>query len=174
MAGRHILAALAPLLLAACAHAPPAEPAKPVPPPRDGKVSYEVMPAGAAGEYHMEDGQSSFGAQPVTNAPPTYPPGLIAANLPQTVVHAKVIVDNAGKVTDVRDLDTGGDANHAAFFSATHDAAMRWVYTPMTLVQEHEDAKGNFSETRTTAPFSLDYAFHFELKDGKPVVTTTQ
>ncbi|KJV36835.1 hypothetical protein VI08_02935 [Luteibacter yeojuensis] len=132
------------------------------------------MPAGAAGEYHMENGQSSFGAQPVTNDPPAYPAALIAANLPQAVVHAKVIVDGAGKVTDVRDLDAPADANHAAFFRATHDAAMHWAYTPMTLVQEHEDAKGNFSETRTTAPFSLDYAFRFELKDGKPVVTTTQ
>ncbi|UPG95271.1 energy transducer TonB [Luteibacter aegosomatissinici] len=172
---RSVLACLASVLLAACAHTPSAKPARPAPPPRDGKVSYEVIPAGGAGEYHMEEGQSSFGAQAITNDPPAYPSSLIATNLPPIVVRAKVIVDGNGKVSDVRDLDTAAvDASHKAFFAATHDAAMRWTYTPMTIVQEHEDARGNFSETRSTAPFSLDYAFRFELKDGKPVVSATQ
>lgn len=172
---RCALACLFPVLIAACAHAPPMEPARPAPPPRDGKVSYEVIPAGSGGEYQMQDGQSSFGAQPITNDPPAYPPALVAENLPTVVVRAKVIVDGEGKVSDVRDLDAVAvDATHKAFFAATRDAALHWAYSPMTIVQEHEDAHGNFSESRNTAPFSLDYAFRFELKDGKPVVTATQ
>lgn len=171
---RRLLAGLLPFLLSACAHQPPTAAPKPADPPRDGKVSYEIMPAGKAGEYQMQDGQTSFGAQPVTNDPPAYPVALIAANLAATVVHAKVIVDGDGKVSDVRDLDPGGDASHAAFFAATREAAMRWTYTPMTIVQEHEGKNGMISETKTTAPFSLDYAFRFELKDGRPVVTTSR
>jgi len=74
------------------------------------------------------------------------------------------------KVTDVRDLETMGGDHHAAFFAAVRAAVLRWRHKPMTVVQDHEDAKGNFSTTRSTAPFGLDYAFRFEPKDGVPSV----
>lgn len=170
---RRTLVVVAPLLLAACVHTPPTPPAQPAPPPRDGKVSYELIPTGGAGEYHLEKNQSTYGAQLVKNDPPAYPPALIAQNLPPAVVHAKVIVDTEGKVSEVRDLDTAGDPSHAAFLSATRDAAMHWSYTPMTMVDEEEDAKGKITEKKHNAPFSLDYAFRFELKDGVPTVTAT-
>ncbi|MGA7438832.1 MAG: hypothetical protein WBW32_11980 [Luteibacter sp.] len=168
-----VLSLLISLSLAACAHAPPNEPVKPAEPSRDGKVSYSAIPSDKAGEYQMKSGQSAFGAQPLTNDPPAYPAALIASNLPASVVRAKVIVDGEGKVSEVRDLDSATDAAHKAFFAATREAAMRWTYTPMTMVQEREGNHGNITQTRTNAPFSRDYVFRFELKDGKPVVTAS-
>jgi hypothetical protein len=170
---RLMAAALLPVL-AACAHAPVPKPAVDTPPPRDGRVSYGIIPTGAAGQYHMEEGQTSFGAQTVVNDPPVYPASLVPRNLPVQTVRAKVIVDAEGKVSEVRDLDAASDATHAAFFKAAHDAAMQWSYTPMTVVEEYEDAKGQFSETRKNEPFSFDYAFQFELKDGVPTVSATR
>lgn len=169
---RLLAAALLPVL-AACAHAPAPRPA-PVTPPRDAKVSYDIIPTGAAGQYHMEKGQSAVGAETIVNDPPAYPASLVAENLPPQVVRAKVIVDAEGKVSEVRDLDGSGDATHAAFFKASRDAAMHWSYTPMTIMEDHEDAKGNFNQTRKNEPFSFDYAFRFELKDGVPTVSATR
>ncbi len=159
--------------LAGCAHDQPATHAGPSGTTKDGKVSYDAMPESDANRYQMTKSQHTFGAQPIDNPPPVYPPELVSANLAATI-HAKVIVDGEGKVTDVRDLDTMGGEHHAAFFAAVRDAVLRWRYTPMTVVQDHEDAKGNFNTTRTTAPFSLDYAFRFELKDGVPSVSATR
>ena len=51
---------------------------------------------------------------------------------------------------------------------------MRWTYTPMTVVEDHEDSRGAFHQTKTTQPFSLDYSFRFELKDGVPTVSATR
>jgi hypothetical protein len=161
------------LLLAGCAHEATVAPAKPAGTPKDGKVSYDMMPASDADRYHLTKAEHTFGAQPIDNPPPVYPPELVSANLAATI-HAKVIVDGDGKVTDVRDLDTMGGEHHGAFFAAVRDAVMRWRYTPMTVVQEHEDARGNFSQTRSTQPFSLDYSFRFELKDGVPTVSATR
>jgi len=161
------------LALAGCAHDRPAAPPASSGATKDAKVSYEAMPETDTDRYQMTKSQHTFGAQPIDNPPPTYPPELVSANL-GTTIHAKVIVDGDGKVTDVRDLDTMGGEHHAAFFAAVRDAVLRWRYTPMTVVQDHEDAKGNFNTTRSTAPFSLDYAFRFELKDGVPSVSATR
>lgn len=164
---------MAMLALAGCAHDQPAVHTAAPAPTKDAKVSYDAMPESAANRYQMTKSQHTFGAQPIDNPPPVYPPELVSANLAATI-HAKVIVDGEGKVTDVRDLDTMGGEHHAAFFAAVRDAVLHWRYTPMTVVQDHEDAKGNFNTTRSTAPFSLDYAFRFELKDGVPSVSATR
>ncbi|KAF1007912.1 MAG: hypothetical protein GAK28_01388 [Luteibacter sp.] len=157
------------LLLTACAHTPPVPKTEAS---KDGQVSYEALPAGAEGRYKIEANQSSFGAQIMSRNPPIYPPGLVAENLPPATIRAKVIVDGDGKVSEVRDLDPQGDAHHEAFLAACREAALRWTYTPMTIVQDHEGPNGQITQTRHTVPFSLDYAFHFELKDGVPTVSS--
>ena len=161
------------LALAGCATDGTSAPVKSAATPKDGKVSYDMVPAKDSDRLKPAKGQHTFGAQPVENPPPVYPPELVSANLAATI-RAKVIVDGDGKVTDVRDLDTMGGEHHGQFFSAVREAVMRWTYTPMTVVQDHEDARGNFSQTKTTQPFSLDYSFRFELKDGVPTVSATR
>lgn len=168
---RAVVSLAAALALAGCAQNPPTESARPA--AKDGKVSYDSIPAKSSEQLKEAKGQHTFGAQPIDNPPPVYPPELVASNLAATI-RAKVIVDGEGKVTDVRALDTMGGEHHAVFFAAVREAAMRWRYSPMTVVQDNEDARGNFHQTKTTQPFSLDYSFRFELKDGVPTVSATR
>ncbi|HEY4291472.1 hypothetical protein [Luteibacter sp.] len=168
-----VMGLVATLALAGCATDGAVAPATSTSASKDGKVSYEAIPADKANQLKESKGQHTFGAQPIENPPPVYPPELVSANLAATI-RAKVIVDGEGKVTDVRDLDTMGGDHHGAFFAAVREATMRWTYTPMTVVKDNEDARGKFNQTKTTQPFSLDYSFRFELKDGMPTVTATR
>lgn len=143
-------------------------------PSRTGDVSYALVPATGSGQYALKRGESAYGAQLISQDPPVYPPALITANLPPTTVRVKAIVDGNGRVTEVRDMDSVTSPNHAAFIAACREAMMRWTYTPMTFVEEVEGAKGNISESKRTAPFSMDYAFKFALVDGRPAVSAAE
>jgi len=159
------------LVLTAC-HAPQKPSGKPGAPDRAGTVSYEELPAFAENQYKLKRDEHSFGAQPVEHDAPTYPASLVALQLPEATVRVKAIVDEQGRVTEVRDLDTSTDPNHVAFFSACRDAVMHWSYTPMTVVEEFDDGHGNITQKRKNAPFSLDYGFRFALVEGKPLVSS--
>ena len=64
----------------------------------------------------------------------------------------------------------------AEFDEAVRDAVRGWFYTPLTFTrwEEVKDAEGNIVDSRPASiekkPFSLDFDFRFELRDGKPVV----
>jgi hypothetical protein len=100
-----------------------------------------------------------------------YPASLVDRQLPPVIVHAKAIVDEQGHVIEVRDMDDDSAPDHSAFFAACREAVRQWQFTPMTVVAELDDGKGNISQTRKNVAFSLDYAFRFELVAGKPTVT---
>lgn len=158
------------LALQACRSvAPPA--AEAPPPAHKGEVSYALLPASDANQYKLKRNEHAFGAQPLVHDPPVYPPSLVGAGLPPTTVQVKAIINEAGTVIDVRDLDASSMPEHRLFLAACRDVVMRWKYTPMTVVQEYDDGAGNISQVEKTAPFSLDYAFRFELVDGRPTVT---
>lgn len=159
--------------LQAC-HTVAPSPAEPAGPPAKGAVSYTLVPSGDAGRYQLKRNEHAFGAEPVTHDPPAYPPALVARALPPTTVKVKAIVDESGAVTEVRDLDPATSADHALFLAACRQAVMQWRYTPMMLIDEYDDGKGNISQTKKPAPFSLDYAFQFELVNGQPKVSATQ
>jgi len=160
-------------LLAACTTSPPPRPETP-PPAKDGAVSYDLIPAGASGQYKLKTSEHAFGAQPIERPSPAYPEALIAAGLPPVVVRVKAIIGEKGTVTDVRSLDATNDPQHAAFVAACRDAVSRWTYSPMVVVEEFDDGKGNISQVRTPKAFSQDYAFRFELVEGKPKVSAGQ
>ncbi|MEX1829797.1 hypothetical protein [Luteibacter sp. CQ10] len=157
-------------ILTAC-HAPSRSVREPAKPDRTGTVSYTALLTGADSQYKLKRAEHAFGAQPVTNDPPVYPASLVARQLPEVTIRIKAIVDEQGRVTEVRDLDTSTDPNHVAFVSACRDAVMHWSYTPMTVVDELDDGHGNITQKRKNAPFSLDYAFRFALVEGKPTVS---
>ena len=159
--------------LAACAASPPPRADAP-PPAKDGAVSVDLIPASASGQYKLKTSEHAFGAQPIERPPPAYPAALIAAGLPLVVVRVKAIVGENGTVTDVRSLDATTDPRHAAFVAACRDAVTRWTYSPMVVVEEFDDGKGNISQVRTPRAFSQDYAFRFELVEGKPKVSAGQ
>lgn len=158
------------LLLAGC-HAERPVSVEAAKPDATGEVSYALLPSATEGQYQLKKDENAYGAVPITHDPPAYPAALIGKNLPSAVVRVKAIVDGEGRVTEVRDLDASPGPEHAAFFDACREAVAHWKFTPMTVVQEVEDKKGNITEVRRTAPFSLDYAFNFELVEGRPSVT---
>ena len=158
------------LALQACrTMAPPA--AVDPPPAHKGEVSYALLTASSANQYQLKRNEHAYGAQPLEHDPPAYPSSLVGAGLAPTTVQVKAIIDEAGTVIDVRDLDASSTPEHKLFLAACRDVMMHWKYTPMTVVQENDDGAGNISQVERTAPFSLDYAFRFELVDGRPTVT---
>jgi hypothetical protein len=130
-----------------------------------------IVPAGSSGAYQLKHSEHAFGAQPIVHDAPVYPASLVDKQLPPVSIHAKAVIDEQGHVTNVRDMDGASTPDHAAFFAACREAVIRWQFTPMTVVEDIEDGKGNMSQTRKNAPFSLDYVFRFELVDGRPTVT---
>jgi hypothetical protein len=143
-------------------------------PHREGAVTYSKLAAPPDQAYKLTQTEHAFGAQPITNEAPAYPESLVGKALPPTTIRVKAIVDDAGHVSDVRDLDASSDPDHQALFAACKAAVMRWTYSPMTIVQESDDGRGNISQVRKNAAFSLDYAFQFEIVDGRPRVTTSK
>lgn len=161
------------LALHGCKTAPTSSPHTP---PDDGKgaVSYQLIPATSSGQLQLKRGQHAFGAEQAEHDAPAYLEALISKRLPPEVISVKAIIGESGNVTEVRDLDASTGALHEAFFAACQHAVMQWKYPPLTLVQDVDDGKGHISQVEKHAPFSLDYAFQFELVDGKPKVTAGQ
>ncbi|HET6632052.1 MAG TPA: hypothetical protein VFG73_05020 [Rhodanobacteraceae bacterium] len=148
---------------------------RPAPPPPQPEVSYQAVDASNQAHYTLQRSQTAVG--PVIdgrNQPPVYPPALVASGLPPVEVRAKLIVDREGRVSDVRFADAArADAQRHRFEAAVHDAAIAWRFTPLRIVQWAEQPDGSEIVTGSTAePFSQDYLFRFELRHGKPVVTT--
>ncbi|MDQ0008191.1 hypothetical protein J2T07_000350 [Luteibacter jiangsuensis] len=140
---------------------------------REGAVSYSRIEASASEQYKLTQSEHAFGAQLITNDPPAYPEILVGKALPPTTIRVKAIVDEAGHVSDVRDLDSSPDPDRQALFQACRTAVMGWTFSPMTIVQESDDGRGNIRQVKKNAAFSLDYAFRFELVGGRPRVTAT-
>jgi hypothetical protein len=140
-------------------------------PHKEGAVSYSALPATAGDQYKLKVSEHAFGAQPIVRDAPAYPDALVAKGLPLVIVRVKAIVDDTGKVSDVRNLDPSSDADDLAFFRACQAAVSKWEFSPMTVAQETDDGRGNISQLRKNTAFSMDYAFRFEIVDGKPHVT---
>lgn len=136
-----------------------------------GAVSYTLAPAAASQQLRLRRSEHAFGAEPLVHEAPGYPAALIPRNLPPQVVQVKAIIDENGHVAEVRDTDMSSDPDHAIFVAACRKALLLWTYSPMTVVQEFDDGKGNISQVRKNVAFSLDYVFHFALLDGRPAVT---
>ena len=143
------------------------------------QVAYHTVDSQSTERYALRKDENATIPVPTQAAPPEYPPAMIAEHLAHVAVRAKVIVDTEGKVSEVRIERSKIDVAYpAAFDDAVRAAASRWRYAPLR-IQEWEDVldgQGNVADSRLvrdeTKPFSLDYAFSFDLRDGKPVVAT--
>lgn len=146
---------------------------KPAPPPAPtGNVAYRSIEAPGTAHLQLTPGQQSEGADPVAHEAPAYPAAMIPLRPPTVEIHAKVIVDAQGNVSDTRDLDGPGDARHKAFFDAVRAATSTWRFTPMAIIDTVTGKDGDTVEKgRRNEPFSLDYAFSFSLRDGMPTVS---
>ncbi len=139
------------------------------------RVAYQAKFDAGAPHYEQREDEVSNNPIPITNPAPIYPKAAISQHLALVVIEAKVIVDSNGKVSEVR-IAQNGDASHLQFETAVRDAVSQWTYAPLTFTrwEEVKDAQGNVIDSRPASverkPFSLDYEFRFELRDGKPVV----
>lgn len=160
------------LLLAGCASAPEV---KPPPPPPKTQVSYHAVVDAEAPHYKVEPSQVAIA--PTTgprNGAPVYPPALVPSKLPPVQVRAKLVVDATGHVTQALIAAAStADVNTRTFDTAVRLAVLHWTFEPLRMTTWKDLPDG--SSTRVAdqpMPFSQDYVFRFELRDGKPVVST--
>ena len=148
-------------------------PSRTPPPPPTGDASWHmVAPAGTV-RYQLAMGEVSSGATPFQRVTPTYPDDQLAACPPPQDVEAQLIVDQTGRVDEVRITgEAQADAGRRRFIASTRAAALQWQFTPLTIDRWAADADGNSHVVDSeTKPFSLDYVFRFECHAGRARVS---
>lgn len=140
-------------------------------------VKYSAHVAAGTPRYEEREDEISNRPSPVEYPPPAYPPAAIVLGLRRVEVDARVIVDIEGKVSEVRITPAPDPATRPVVFDdAVREALQHWRFIPLTFRRfaEVKDAQGNVVDSRLVSsenrPFSLDYDFVFELRDGKPFV----
>ena len=142
-------------------------------------VDYRTVDDASTKHYELRAEQSYTIPAAVDHLPPDYPADMIALHLPHVDVRVKVIVDEKGAVAEAR-FPTETAEHPAGFDDAVRGAVLKWHYTPFVIRtwEDVTDAEGNVTDSRIASaqaqPFSLDYDFSFDLRDGKPVVASNQ
>ena len=164
-----LLAVAASALLPACAGVPSAPPRQPA---LEGDNSVHAIAKTDVLHYQLALGQISTGAVPRDHPAPIYPSSLRDTQLPPQDVSARLMVDAAGKVSEVLiDGDELAGPQRKLFDAAVRAAVLQWTFEPLRISQWTADASGNTHEVGSDAhPFSVDYVFRFTRKDGKPEV----
>jgi len=162
------------LLLAACATAPHTQ----LPTPSaTGEASWREVSTPGMVRYPLALGEMSSGATPVQRVAPIYPTDQLTTCPPPQEVQALLIVDKAGKVSDVRGIvvdDWSATPSWQQFFAAVRTAALQWRFAPLQIEHWAADADGNSHVVDSeTKPFSLGYVFRFECHDGKSAVSSS-
>jgi len=160
------------LLLAACATTPHAKPPEP---PATGEASWRQVSTPGMVHYQLALGEVSSGATPFQRVTPIYPVDRLATCPPPQEVQALLVVNRAGKVSEVRVVgEAQVDADRRPFIAAARAAALQWRFSPLQINHWAADADGNSHVVDSeTKPFSLGYVFRFECHDGKSVVSST-
>ncbi|HEY0197451.1 MAG TPA: hypothetical protein VGC19_02775 [Rhodanobacter sp.] len=142
-------------------------------PPATGDTSWRVAEPPGTTHYQLAMGEVASGATPFQRVTPVYPVDQLAACPPPLEVEALLIVDKAGKVTEVRIADEAqANANRQAFIAAVRVAALQWHFNPLEVDHWAADANGDSHVVDSeTKPFSLTYVFRFECHAGKAAVT---
>jgi hypothetical protein len=152
-------------LLAGCASAPP----RPTPPPLTGTGSYKPVHGADTRHYVLSIGQSFSGATLARFENPQYPPSLLALKLAPVTLVVQLVIGADGRVQRAQPDPPAQlqRIDHAAEFMAAIAACTRqWQFAPLVISTQHE-LDGRTISTRSAKPFSLVYAFSFELRDGK-------
>jgi hypothetical protein len=155
--------------MAGCAtqqHVPP-------PPSHTGDSSWHIKEAADTKHYQLAMGSVSSGASADSRVTPIYPASELAACPPPLEIDALLIVDKAGKVTEVRVANEAqADTHRHLFIDSVRAAAMRWHFLPLKVDRWAADANGDSHVVDSeTLPFSQTYVFRFECHDGKAAVT---
>ena len=154
------------LLLAACASAPPA----PAPAPLAGSGSYTPVHGADTRRYELSAGQRFSGATLARFQNPLYPPALLPLKLAPLTLVVQLVIGADGHVQRVQ-ADPPAQLrlpDHAAEFMAAIEACTwQWQFAPLLITTTRVD-DGKPQQQTEAKPFSLVYAFSFELRDGQP------
>ncbi|MEO8998021.1 MAG: hypothetical protein ABI227_09510 [Rhodanobacter sp.] len=144
------------------------------PPPPIGDASWHMVAPADTTRYQLAMGDVSSGATPFRRVTPIYPDDQLAACPPPQEVQAQLIVDQVGKVSDVRVVaEAQAAANRRPFIAAVRVAALQWQFSPLQISHWAADADGNsYVVDSETKPFSLSYVFRFECHGGESSVST--
>ena len=153
------------LLLAACASTPP----RPAPPPLAGSGSYTPVHGANIRRYVLSAGQRFSGATLARFQNPLYPPALLPLKLAPVTLVVQLVIGADGRVQRMQP-DPPAQLqliDHAAEFMAAIEACTRqWQFAPLLITTMRVD-DGKPQQRTEAKPFSLVYAFSFELRDGK-------
>lgn len=158
-------------MLAGCA---PVRPPSPPPPRPRAQVNYQAVADKHLKHYSIAPSQTFIAPDPQPDNPaPAYPPDLVARALPPVEVTALLIVDEQGRVREVRIASEAMDGPlQRRFDAAVRAATLRWRFAPMRIANWVTDANGDERRVGSTPkPFSQAYRFRFEVHDGKPRVS---
>lgn len=157
------------LLLTACATTQVATPPAP-----KGDASWRMVVPKDTVRYQLAMGEVSSGGTPFQRVAPVYPIDQLSSCPPPQEVPALLIVDKAGKVSEVRVAgETMADAHRRAFTAAARAAALQWRFNPLQINRWAADANGDSHVVDSvTEPFSLAYVFRFECTAGRPEIST--
>lgn len=138
-------------------------------PPNEGDASWHAVEQPDTVHYQLAMGEVSSGGTALERVTPVYPAARLAACPPVVEVTARLIVDRAGKVTEVRPGNAASaQADLAPYLDATRTAALRWQFNPLQINHWSADANGESHVVDSrTEPFSLDYLFRFTCHAGK-------
>lgn len=157
-------------ILIGCKTQPPLEPEV-----RSGHVGAKLVETEGTEHYKIDpDTYYDYPVQEPLNALPAYPEDMLAARLPPVRVKVRVIVDEAGFVSQCAPIDPS-DAAHPLFMAAVQDAVRGWRYWPLVLVKRGSvrtsitahGYRSTYEGTATSLPFHEDYEFTFTQRDGK-------
>lgn len=95
---RTLVLGLLALGAAGCAAVAP----RPAKAPNEGSASYRRVDNGGMAHYQLAIGDTATGGKAIQRVLPQYPPAMLAACPPVVDVQAQVIVDTAGKASEVR------------------------------------------------------------------------
>ena len=123
-------------------------------------------------------GDISSGGTAIVRHPPVYPGALLAACPAPVQVRARVSIDGAGRVREVRSMvvdDAAATARWQPFLLAVRTAAMQWRFNPLQVTHWAADVDGNSHVVDSAnEPFERLYMFRFVCHAGKPVVGMTE
>lgn len=158
------------LFLAAGCTQMPTKQAVPTPANQGSSNWHETADAGMA-HYHLAMGQTASGGSPFQRVDAVYPPSLLARCPEPVDIDAQVIVGTDGKASEVRMAgEAQADAERQLFMQAVREALKQWEFNPLTIRYWTADANGEQHDANSeTKPFSLNYTFHFECRDGHAV-----
>jgi hypothetical protein len=134
----------------------------------EGNTSYRPIDTPGATRYQLSTSEVAFGSRVTSSPSPEYPADELALCPPSVDVQAQIIVDETGRVSDVRvDNEAAADAHTQRYIDAVRLAAKQWDFTPLAIDKWSQQPDGSRQlQSHELKPFSRMYVFHFECHDG--------